>query len=67
MALARLGRESAPVESELLVALDDPCGHAASFAMVALQRIGSPTATQGAMDFLLSQRWDASVDGERQF
>jgi hypothetical protein len=35
--------------------------------LLALQRIGSPRATAAAMDFLMSQRWDASVDGERQF
>ncbi len=67
MALARLGSDSAPAQSQLLKALDDPCGHAASFAMIALQRIGSPEAVQATMDFLMSQRWDASVDGVRQF
>jgi HEAT repeat protein len=67
MALARLGADSAPAEAELLAALDQPCGHAACFALLALQRIGSPRATAAAMDFLMSQRWDASVDGERQF
>jgi HEAT repeat protein len=67
MALARLGNDSTPVQDKLLTALDDPCGHTASFAMVALQRIGSPEAVQAAMDFLMSQRWDASVDGVRQF
>ena len=67
MALARLGPDSAPVQDDLVAALDDPCGHTASFAMVALQRIGSPEALEGAMDFLMAQRWDASVDGERQF
>lgn len=67
MALARLGPDSAPAQADLLAALDDPCGHAASFAMIALQRIGSPEALAGAMDFLMSQRWDASVDGVRQF
>jgi HEAT repeat protein len=67
MALARLGSDSSPAQDDLIAALDDPCGHAASFAMVALQRIGSPEAIQAAMEFLLSQRWDASVDGVRQF
>jgi len=67
MALARLGKDSVPVQDQLLAALDDPFGHAASFVMIALQRIGTPEAVQAAMDFLMSQRWDASVDGVRQF
>ncbi|MEE2658417.1 MAG: HEAT repeat domain-containing protein [Candidatus Latescibacterota bacterium] len=64
---ARLGRASAPLETDLLRALDDPCGHVGSFALNALQRIGSPAARQAAMDYLCSQRWDASIDGGRQF
>ncbi len=51
----------------LLRALDDSCGHVGAFALSALQQIGSPTATQAAMDYLYSQRWDAAIDGERQF
>ena len=64
---ARLGAASAPVEADLLRALDDPCGHVGSFALNALQRLGSPTAAQAAMEYLFSQRWDATIDGERQF
>lgn len=64
---ARLGKKAAPVEARLFKALDDPCGHVGSFALNALQRLGSPTAAQAAIDYLYSQRWDASIDGERQF
>jgi HEAT repeat protein len=64
---ARLGVAAAPLETKLYKALDDPCGHVGSFALNALQRIGSPSAVQAAMDYLYSQRWDASIDGERQF
>ena len=67
MNLARLGPDSAPVEADLLRALDDPCGHASSFAMNALQRIGSSEGLAAVMAYLMSQRWDASVDGVRQF
>ena len=64
---ARLGPAAAPLEAHLFRALDDPCGHVGSFALNALQRLGTPTATQAAMDYLWSQRWDASIDGARQF
>ncbi len=64
---ARLGPAAAPLEDQLLRALDDPCGHVGSFALNALQRIGTRSAATAAMDYLYSQRWDASIDGERQF
>ena len=64
---ARLGSAAAPLEGQLFKALDDPCGHVGSFAMNALTRLGSPSAARAAMDYLYSQRWDASIDGERQF
>jgi len=64
---ARLGSAAHPLEAGLFKALDDPCGHVGSFALSALQRLGTPTAAQAAMDYLWSQRWDASIDGERQF
>ena len=67
MNLARLGADAADAQEDLIKAMDDPCGHAGSFAMNALQRIGTPEAMVAAMDFLMSQRWDASVDGVRQF
>ena len=64
---ARLGKVVEPLEGQLFKALDDPCGHVGSFALNALQRIGSKSAMTAAMDYLYSQRWDASIDGERQF
>lgn len=67
MNLARLGPDAAAAQDDLIRALDDPCGHAASFAMNALQRIDAEDARAAVVDFLMSQRWDASVDGVRQF
>ena len=67
IACAQLGQAAAPLEPQLFRALDDSCGHVGAFALSALQQIGSPTATQAAMDYLYSQRWDAAIDGERQF
>ncbi len=64
---ARLGSAAASLEGDLFRALDDPCGHVGSFAVNALQRLGTQTATQAAIDYLYSQRWDASIDGGRQF
>ena len=64
---ARLGQAAAPLEVQLLRALDDPCGHVGSFALNALHRIGTRSASMAAMDYLYSQRWDASIDGERMF
>ena len=64
---ARLGPAASPLETRLCKALDDPCGHVGSFALNALQRLGTPEATRMSMDYLWSQRWDASIDGARQF
>ena len=64
---ARLGPAAHSLEAGLFKALDDPCGHVGSFALNALERLDTPTATQAAMDYLWSQRWDASIDGGRQF
>lgn len=67
MACTRLGVEAAAVEEMLISALDDPCGHVGTFAMDALKRIGSPTADQAVVDYLLAQRWDGSILSDRQF
>ena len=64
---ARLGPAAAALEAHLCKALDDPCGHVGSFALNALQRLGTPEAMRASMDYLWSQRWDASIDGGRQF
>lgn len=64
---AKWGTDATVVETELTTALDDPCGHVGSFALNALQRLGTPTADRAALDFLMSQRWDASIDHERLF
>jgi HEAT repeat protein len=67
MAFARLGEDAAEAEDVLLHALDDTCGHVGAFAMHSLKCIGSPTATQGIMDYLQAQRWDESIRQDRQF
>ena len=54
IACAQLGQAAAPLEPQLFRALDDSCGHVGAFALSALQQIGSPTATQAAMDYLYS-------------
>ena len=67
MAFARLGKDATEAEDVLLDALDDPCGHVGAFAMHSLKCIGSPTATQGIMEYLQAQRWDESIRQDRQF
>ncbi len=64
---AKWGPDASSAEPDLTTALDDPCGHVSSFALNALQRLGTPTADRAAIDFLMSQRWDASIDHERLF
>lgn len=65
--LAKWGRDAVDAEPALIDALDDPCGHVGSFALDALQRLGTPSASRAAMDYLRSQRWDASIDHKRLF
>ena len=67
MACARLGKRAAPAEEALVRALDDPCGHVGSFAMYALRRLGTLTASAAVQNFLLAQRWDPSIRADRQF
>ena len=67
MAFARLGNEAALAENVLLDALADPNGQVAKFALDALGRIGTPSATDGAMQYLMSRRWDESILKNRQF
>ena len=64
---AKWGPDASNVEPELTTALDDPCGHVGSFALNALQRLGTPSADRAAIDYLMSQRWDPSIDHERLF
>ena len=41
-----------PLKDALFKALDDPCGHVGSFALNALHRIGSPSASRAAKYWL---------------
>ncbi len=67
MALARLGANATQATDALLQALDDPCGHVSAFAMDALKRINSPQATDGMLEYLQAQRWDESINKNRQY
>ena len=67
MAFARLGADATEAEDALLQALDDPCGHVSAFAMDALKRINSPRATDAMLEYLQAQRWDESINKDRQF
>ena len=61
MAFIRLGKDATPAEDLLLETLADPNGHVAAHALDALRRIGTPTAMDGVMEYLLSRRWDESL------
>lgn len=61
MAFTRLGKEAVSAETVLLETLADPNGHVAAHALDALRRIGTPTALDGAMSYLMSRRWDESL------
>lgn len=61
MAFIRLGKNAAPAEDLLLETLSDPNGHVAAHALDALRRIGTPSAMDGVMAYLLSRRWDETL------
>jgi HEAT repeat protein len=67
MAFTRLGKEAAPAEALLLETLADPNGHVAAHALDALRRIGTPSAMEGVVAYLLSRRWDESLTKARTF
>ncbi len=67
MAFCRLGTAAATYEDVLIEALDDPCGHVAAFALLALERIGSPEAMAAVLSYLKSRRWDESITQARLF
>ena len=66
-ALARLGAGAAAAETDLIAALDDPCGQVTSFVLTALRRIGSPSAMDAALAMLSAQRWDPSLTSPHRF
>ena len=67
MAFTRLGKEAASSEEFLLETLADPNGHVATFALDALRRIGTPSAMEGVLEYLMSRRWDESIMKGRTF
>ena len=67
MAFTRLGKDAASAEELLLEKLSDPNGHVAAFVLEALRRIGTPTAMEGAMDYLMTRRWDEGIIKGRMY
>lgn len=65
--LARLGSAAADAESDLVAALDDPCGQVTTVALVALRRLNTPTALDAAFSMLTAERWDPSLTGAHRF
>ena len=63
-AMARLGPRALGAEEALVRALDDPCGYVGLYATDALQHLGSPSAQQSVMDYVMAQRWDPSLVSE---
>ncbi|MBT5831186.1 MAG: hypothetical protein HOH77_13445 [Candidatus Latescibacteria bacterium] len=61
MAFTRLGKDAASEEELLLETLADPNGHVAAHALDALRRIGTPSAMEGVIEYLMSRRWDESL------
>ena len=60
-AMARLGPLAIAAEEALVAALDDPCGYVGLYATDALQHLGSASAQQAVMDYVMAQRWDPSL------
>ena len=67
MAFTRLGKDATSAEALLLDTLSDPNGHVAAFALEALRRIGTPSAMDGVMEYLMTRRWDESIEKGRLF
>jgi len=61
MAFIRLGKDAVSAEDVLLETLADPNGHVAAHALDALRRIGTPSAMDGVIEYLMSRRWDESL------
>ena len=60
-AMGRLGPRAIAAEEALIGALDDPCGYGGLYVTDALQHLGSPSAQQAVMDYVMAQRWDPSL------
>lgn len=67
MAFTRLGKDAASAEGLLLETLSDPNGHVAAHALDALRRIGTPSAMDGVMEYLMSRRWDETLTKDVTF
>ena len=65
--LARLGSRAADAESDLIAALDDPCGQVTTVVLAALRRLGTPSALDAAFSMLTAERWDPSLTGTHRF
>ena len=67
MALARLGRQAAGAEEDLITALRDPFGQVGFFAVQALNRIGTDSARQAVIEDLIAHRWDPAITKGRPY
>ena len=66
-ALARLGSGAAGAESDLIAALDDPCGQVTTVVLAALRRLNTPAALTAAFSMLTAERWDPSLTDTHRF
>jgi HEAT repeat protein len=67
MAFTRLGKEASSSEELLLDKLSDPNGHVAAFVLEALRRIGTSSAMEGVIEYLMTRRWDEGIIKGRMY
>ncbi len=67
LTFTRLGKNARSAEQLLLDKLADPNGHVTAFAAEALRRIGTPLAIEGVLEYLMTRRWDDSLNKDRTF
>ena len=60
------GTDRHTLERLARAALDDRCGYVAAIAVELLRRLGTPTAIESAMDFLMARRFDDSLRGRKK-
>ena len=66
-AFTRLGNDATSQEQLLLEKLADPNGYVSGFVAEALRRIGTPKAIEGVLEYLMTRRWDDSLNKNRNF
>ena len=60
------GTDRHTLERLARAALDDRCGYVAAIAVELLRRLGTPTAIESAMDFLMARRFDDTLRGRKK-